>query len=258
MRIGLALPHYDFSIPGESASFARAAEFAKRAEGLGFDSVWVSDHFFYSLARFGAGGTLQGSLEPLSTLAGLAALTERVRLGPLVLGAPFRHPAVVAKAAGTIQQLSRGRFDLAVGAGWYQEEFDAFGYDYSSVGGRFAMLEEYVKVLVLLLREGPASFEGKFFALHEAYNHPLPDPRPPLWLGGKGGDRLLRLAARHADGWNTVWRWTVEGYAARVRRAREICEGSGRDPATLGLSVGLYTIVGEDEADLARRYRAMQ
>lgn len=258
MRVGLALPHYDFSIPGEPTSFARAAEFAERAEALGFDSVWVSDHFFYSLARYGAGEELQGSLEPLTTLAGLAVVTERVRLGPLVLGAPFRHPAVVAKAAGTIQQLSGGRFELAVGAGWYQTEFDAFGYGYGSAGERFSMLEEHVEVLHLLLREGPASFEGRFFELRGAHNHPLPDPRPPLWLGGKGGDRLLRLVARQADGWNTVWRWTPDEYAARVRRGREIFEEEGRDPAELRLSIGLYTLVGEDEADLARRFRAMQ
>ncbi len=258
MRVGLSLPHYDFSIPGEAASFARAKEYAQRAEALGFDSVWVSDHFFYSLARYGAGEGLHGSLEAMTVLAGLAAVTEKVRLGSLVLCAPFRHPAVVAKAAGTIQQLSGGRFDLAVGAGWYKAEFDAFGFGFGSTAERFAMLEEYVEVLHLLFLEGPASFEGKFFELREAYNHPQPNPAPSLWIGGKGGDRLLRSVARHADGWNTVWRWTPDEYAARVRRGREIFEEEGRDPAGLRLSIGLYTIVGEDEDDLAARYRSMQ
>ena len=106
----------------------------------------------------------------------------------------------------------------------------------------------------------PASFEGKRFALRVAYNHPRPvqDPRPPLLVGGKGGPRVLRLAARYADGWNTVWRWTPEAYGERAAAAREACEREGRDPATLRLSLGLFTVVGEDEADLVRRYELMR
>jgi alkanesulfonate monooxygenase SsuD/methylene tetrahydromethanopterin reductase-like flavin-dependent oxidoreductase (luciferase family) len=213
---------------------------------------------FYSLARYGAGEEARGSLEALTVLAGLAAVTERVHLGSLVLCAPFRHPAIVAKMATVIQQLSKGRFELGIGAGWYGAEFEAFGFPFGSTRERFAMLEEYAEVLHLLFREGPASFDGESFTLREAHNRPLPDPPPPVWLGGKGGDRLLRLVARRADGWNTVWRWSVEDYAEHVRRAREIFEEEGRDPAGLRLSIGLYTIVGEDEGDLAACYRSMQ
>ena len=262
MRIGLALPHYDFSLPGgEPISFARMAEVADEAERLGFDSVWISDHFFLSLARYGGPPELQGSLEPLTSLAALAVTTERVRLGTLVLCAPFRHPAILAKTATAIDLLSGGRLDLGIGAGWYREEFEAFGVPFGTVGERFLILEETLQVLGALFgEEEPASFEGRRFRLREAYNHPRPRqrPRPPLWVGAKGGDRSLRLAARHADGWNTVWRWTPDAYAARVRRAREICEEEGRDPSTLRLSVGLYSIVGEDPDDLAARFRAMQ
>ncbi|MFB3739825.1 MAG: LLM class flavin-dependent oxidoreductase, partial [Candidatus Velamenicoccus archaeovorus] len=103
MRFGLALPHYDFSLPGGGPiSFARMVQFARLADRVGFDSVWISDHFFLSLARYGGPADLQGSLEPLTALAGLAPLTERVRLGTLVLGAPFRHPAILAKSATAI------------------------------------------------------------------------------------------------------------------------------------------------------------
>lgn len=261
MRFGLALPHYDFSLPtGEPISFARMVQFARLADRVGFDSVWVSDHFFYSLARYGGPSDLQGSLEPLTALAGLAPLTERVRLGTLVLGAPFRHPAILAKSVTAIDQLSGGRFDLGIGAGWYEDEFRAFGYQFGSVGERFGILEETVEVLDLLLPGGPVSFEGRHVTLRDAYNHPLPvqRPRPPIWIGAKGGDRALRLAARHADGWNTVWRWTPEDYGKKVRRAREICEEEGRDPATLRLSIGLYTLLGENPHDLVARFRAMQ
>lgn len=260
MRVGLALPHYDFSLPdGGPVSFERVAEIAVRAERLGFDSVWVSDHFFTSLERYGGPAAPQGSLEPLATLAGLAVRTERVRLGTLVLSASFRHPAILAKSATAIDLLSGGRLDLGLGAGWYEREFEAFGYRFGPVGERFALLEEVLEVLVRLLPGGPASYEGERFRLHEAFNHPPPaqEPRPPIWVGGKGGPRLLRLAARLADGWNTAWRWTPEAYAERVAAARAACERVGRDPGTLRLSLGLFTVLGEDERDLRRRYAAM-
>ena len=260
MRVGLALPHYDFSLPGaEPVTFARVAEVAATAERLGFDSVWMSDHFFTSLERYGGDDRPRGSLEPLTTLAALAPLTERVRLGTLVLSAGFRHPAVLAKSATAIDLLSGGRLELGVGAGWYEPEFEAFGYPFGSAGDRFRTLEETLEVLTRLLAEGPASYEGERFRLHEAYNHPPPaqSPRPPIWVGGKGGPGLLRLVARLADGWNTAWRWTPDAYAPRVAAAREACERVGRDPATLRLSLGLFTVLGQDEADLERRYALM-
>lgn len=260
MRVGLALPHYDFSLPGaEPLTFARVAEVATTAERLGFDSVWMSDHFFTSLERYGGDDRPRGSLEPLTTLAALAPLTERVRLGTLVLSAGFRHPAVVAKSATAIDLLSGGRLDLGLGAGWYAPEFEAFGYRFGSVGERFRTLEETLEVLTRLFGEGPASYEGERFRLDGAYNQPRPvqSPRPPIWVGGKGGPRLLGLVARLADGWNAAWRWTPEAYAERVAAAREACERVGRDPATLRLSLGLFTVLGRDEADLERRYAVM-
>jgi probable F420-dependent oxidoreductase len=259
MRFGLTLPQYDFSLPGvRPITFEAAAEHAVRAEGLGFDGVWVSDHFFYSLARYGGADGLLGALEPLSTLAGLAVRTSRVRLGTLVLGAPFRHPSILAKSATTIDLLSGGRLDLGIGAGWYREEFEAFGYRFGSVGDRFRALEGVVEVLDALLPGGPVTRDAGGVRLVEAYNRPEPAqrPRPPIWVGAKGGDRALRLVARHADGWNSVWRWSPEAYAERMRRARELAEEAGRDPASLRFSVGLYTVIGEDDRDVRRRWEA--
>ncbi len=147
-----------------------------------------------------------------------------------------------------------------MGAGWFEQEYEAFGYGFGSVGERFELLEETLGYLGAVFGPEPASFEGGRFALRDAYNHPRPvqEPRPPLLVGGKGGPRLLRIAARHADGWNTVWRWTPEDYAARAAAAREACEREGRDPAGFRLSLGLFTVVGEDEADVARRYELMR
>ncbi|HEV8571903.1 MAG TPA: LLM class flavin-dependent oxidoreductase [Actinomycetota bacterium] len=261
MRIGLALPHYDFSAAdGSPVSWNRLAEVARRAEALGLDSVWVSDHFFLSLERYGGRDEAYGSPEALTALAALATVTDRIRLGTLVLCAGFRHPALLAKSAVTVDLLSRGRLDLGLGAGWLEDEYRAFGFDFGDLDHRFEVLEETLVALGLLFAEGPATWEGRHFRLQEAYARPRPmqEPRPPLWVGGKGGPRILRLVARHADGWNTVWAWTPEDYGERVRALERACEREARDPATVRRAVGLYTLVGEDERDLAARYRALQ
>jgi probable F420-dependent oxidoreductase len=188
------------------------------------------------------------SLEPLTMLAGIAEVTDRVRLGTLVLCAAFRHPAVLAKATTSIDLLSGGRLDLGLGAGWMAEEFEAFGYRYGPVGERFTILEETLEVLKRLFSGESVTYDGPNVTLREAVLRPAPDRPPPLWVGGKGGPRLLRLAARLADGWNVVWRMSPDAYAGKVADVRAACEAVGRDPATFGLSVGLYSLIGEDEA----------
>ena len=247
MRFGLSLPHYGFSLPGgEAVTHEALVSWACRAESAGFDSVWISDHFFYSFARYGAGEDRIASLEPLTALAAIALATERVRMGTLVLGARFRHPSMLAKMAAGIDQLSRGRLELGVGAGWFADEFEAFGFPFGSVGDRFEALGSTLAVLRALFDGGAVSLEDG--SLREAELLPPPVQTPiPVWVGGKGGPRLLRLAARLASGWNVVWRMTPAAYAGRVEAARKICGEEGRDPATLRLSVGLYGVIGEDE-----------
>jgi probable F420-dependent oxidoreductase len=248
MRFGLTLPHYGFSIPSGEISFSSVAAWAKRAEDLGFDSVWVSDHFFYSFARYGADPAPIASLEPLTTLAGIAAVTHRVRLGTLVLCSAFRHPALLARIAASIDLLSDGRLDLGLGAGWMREEFDAFGYRFGTAGERFEALEESLDVIRRLFGGDPVTYDGPNVTLREAVLAPAPERGPALWVGGKGGPRLLRLAARLADGWNMVWRVAPEAYVGKVSDVHAACDAIGRDPATFGLSVGLYSLIGEDEA----------
>lgn len=248
MRFGLTLPHYGFSLPSGETSFSSVAAWAKRAEDLGFDSVWVSDHFFYSYARYGGDPAPIASLEPLTTLAGIAAVTHRVRLGTLVLCSAFRHPALLARTAASIDLVSDGRLDLGLGAGWMQEEFDAFGYRFGTAGERFGALEESLDVLRRLFDGDPVSYDGPTVTLREAILAPAPERGPSLWVGGKGGPRLLRLAARLADGWNMAWRVAPEAYVGKVSDVRAACDATGRDPATFGLSVGLYSLIGEDEA----------
>jgi len=261
MRIGLALPHYDYSFPDhQRVTWARLLDAARRAEALGFDSVWISDHFFANLRRYGGPDEPVGTVEPFTALAALAVATQRVRIGTLVACAPFRHVAHVAKMSTSIDVLSGGRFELGIGAGWYEREFEAFGYSFGASGDRFSQLEESVEALSRLFGEEPVTFDGRFVHLDRAFNRPPPAQSggPPIWVGGKGGDRLMRLVARHAAGWNTVWRWSLDDFADRVSALKQACEVEGRDPATARVSLGLYTLVGEDEPDLVSRFRALQ
>ena len=261
MRIGLALPHYDYSFPGgEPLSWPALLDAATRAEALGFDSAWISDHFFTDIRRYGGPQGLLGSVEPFTALAAIAAATSRIRLGTLVACAPFRHPAHVAKMATTIDLVSGGRLDLGIGAGWYEAEFDAFGYDFATLGERFSILEESVEVIARLFRNEQVTFDGEHYHLDGAFNHPTPAQPggPPIWIGGKGGPRQFRLVARHAAGWNSVWRWAPESYGERVQELRRVADLDGRDPASVRVSLGLYSLVGEDEADVAARFKALQ
>ena len=240
MRFGLALPQYGFSLPTGRIGLDDAVGWARRAEDLGFDSVWLSDHFFYSFARYGGDPSPIAALEPLTALAAIATGTARVRLGALVLAAGFRPPKLVAKAAATIDRLSAGRLDLGLGAGWLEEEFVAFGF--GTIGQRFGVLERTLHELTRSLTDpgspGPS---------------PVQEPLP-IWLGGKGGPRLLRLAARDAAGWNVVWRVSPEDHAGRVADVAAACGREGRDPATFRRTVGLYGMIGLTEDDARARF----
>jgi alkanesulfonate monooxygenase SsuD/methylene tetrahydromethanopterin reductase-like flavin-dependent oxidoreductase (luciferase family) len=251
MRTGLAVPQYGFSLPSREIQPSDAIAWAHRAEALGFDSVWLSDHFFYSFARYGAGDQPIAALEPETTLAAIAATTSRVRLGILVECAIFRHPALVAKAAATTDQLSEGRVEVGLGAGWFEQEFDGFAYRFGTIGERFDALEDALAITSGLFGGAePLTHEGRHWSTHDGRLTPPPVQRPiPIWAGGKGGPRLLRAAARWATGWNTVWRMSPEIYAEAVVAVRGACDAAGRDPATFRLSLGFYGIIGRTEAE---------
>jgi len=242
VRFGLAIPQYGFSLPSGAISLSDAIAWARRAEERGFDSVWLSDHLFYSFGRYGADPAPIAALEPLTTLAAVAAATDRVRLGVIVLAAPFRRPALVAKAGTTIDRLSGGRLELGLGAGWLEDEFAAFGYRFGTVGERFDALKVALSEVTRELSDAGALRPG-------------PAQRPvPVWVGGKGGPRLLRLAARYAAGWNAVWRMSPREHAAKRAEIERACAGAGRDPATFRTTVGLYGTVGPTEADARASY----
>ncbi|MFN8035147.1 MAG: LLM class flavin-dependent oxidoreductase [Acidimicrobiia bacterium] len=256
MRIGLALPQYDYSVPGRNPlDFDTVLAYARRAEELGFDSLWLSDHLFLDLAKYGGSAEPSGAFEPLVTLAALARETTRTRLGTLVLLEALRPATLLAKGLATLDRISGGRLDVGLGAGWYEPEYEAIGLDFPPPGVRLARLREAVDVCRGLLGGGPLTYDGEYHRASGARNLPpaVQQPRPPVFVGGKG-DRLLRLAAEAADGWNTCWVWTPDAYRERLGVLERACEGVGRDPADVWRSLGLYTLVGTDDADLRRRF----
>lgn len=262
MRIGLALPHYDYSVPGESpVRWETLLRHALRAEALGLDSIWVSDHVFLDLAKYGADDRRYGTFEPVAALGALARAVPRVRLGALVFCEALRPASVLAKSVATLDRLSDGRIDVGLGAGWYEPDYAAAGIPFPRPGERLARLADAVQVCTGLLtaRDDPFTFEGRYHRTFDARNHPPPvqSPRPPVFVGGKG-DRLLRLVARHADGWNACWVWTPEQYADRLDVLRRACDDVDRDPATIWRSLGLYALCGEDERDLVRRFERLK
>lgn len=260
MQIGFALPQYDYSVPGEDPlRWETILDFALAAETWGVDSLWLSDHLFLEIEKYGAGPGVYGTFEPIVTLAALARLVRRPRLGTLVLCEALRPAAVLAKSLATLDCITGGRLDIGIGAGWYEPDYQAIGMAFPSPGERIARLTEAVDVLSGLLGGGPFSYEGKYHSAADAVNRPsaLQQPRPPIIVGGKG-DRLLRLVAERADGWNTCWVWTLEAYSERLAVLDRICEEVGRDPASVQRSLGLYALAGEDESDLRRRFARMQ
>jgi probable F420-dependent oxidoreductase len=258
--VGLALPQYDFSIPGESPlRWETLLGWAERAEALGLDSVWLSDHLFLDISRYGAPPGDHGCFDPVVALAAIARRATKVRLGTLAMCVPLRPATVLAKALATLDVVSGGRLTVGLGAGWYEAELIAAGLTLEGPGVRLARLAEAVQVVRGMFGGGPFSFHGTYEKADNARCQPRPvqRPAPPIWVAGKG-EKLVELAGRHADGWNTAWIWTHENWAERAAALDRACERAGRDPAVVTRSIGLYALAGEDEADLARRFRRLQ
>lgn len=197
---------------------------AVHAERRGWDGVWFADHFMPS-----RGELSRPLLECWSTLAALAVAVPRVRLGSLVSGNTYRHPAVLAKAATTVDHASGGRVVLGIGAGWQENEHAAYGLRFGTAGERLDRLEEACQVLRGLRDERRCTFTGRHYRLRDAPLEPKPVGPLPLLVGGGGERRTIPIAARHADEWN-VW-GTVEVFAHKARVLERACEQLGRDPA---------------------------
>src|SRR3954470_1941875 len=244
MRFGLALPQYDFSVAGERPlRFDTIARYAAVARDAGAASVWLSDHLFWDLAKYGGPPGVEASFEPLVTLGALARVVPDVRIGTLVLCEALRPASVLAKALATLDRISGGRLDVGLGAGWYEPEYEAIGMKMPPPGERLDRLTEALEVVRGLLGGGPFTYEGMYHRVVNAPNMPpaAQQPRPRVFAGGKG-NRLLRVVAEHADGWNTCWTWTPDAYRERLRVLDVACARVDRDPASVWRSLGLYAL----------------
>ena len=260
MDAGIALPQFDYAAENEDApSWTLTLETAKRAEVLGFRSVWLADHLYLSTEKYGGPAGRHRAVDPIVGLSAIARATQSVRIGTLVLCTQLRPPTVLAKALATLDIVSGGRLTVGMGAGWYEPEFADAGVAFERPGVRLEQLAEAVDIVKGMHGGGPFTYEGRHYQALQARCLPVPAqrPHPPVWVGGKG-DRLLGVAARHADGWNTVWSWTRDDYSNRLDVLRRACERAGRDPSTITLSVGLTTLVGENDVDIRRRYERLQ
>jgi alkanesulfonate monooxygenase SsuD/methylene tetrahydromethanopterin reductase-like flavin-dependent oxidoreductase (luciferase family) len=209
------------------------------AEQAGYDGVWVMDHFMDNTPE-GGGHVHEG----FSVLAALAAVVPRVRLGSLVAGNLYRHPAVLANQATTIDHISGGRFVLGLGAGWQENEHRQYGIELPAPGPRLRRFEEACQVVRLLRDEPVADFEGVYYQLHSARMEPKPVGPMPLLIGGSGEKVMAGIIARQADEWN-VW-GTPEFFAHKTAVMTRACEDAGRDPSTLRRSTQAFVVLGRE------------
>ena len=233
MRIGVTLPLSDGDTPdGHVPTFAETVDFARAAEAAELDSVWVFDHLLFRFPDQPEGGLN----EAWTTLTAVAAVVPRVELGALVMCSSFRNPALMAKMAATLDDLSGGRLILGLGSGWHDPEYEAFGYPTDHKVGRFA---EDLEITARLLRGERVTYEGRWQRVSDAVLLPPPARHVPILVASKG-ERMLRLTATWAEAWNTAWFGRVdERLLTRLAGLNAACAAVGRDPATIRRTIGV-------------------
>jgi F420-dependent oxidoreductase-like protein len=232
------------------------AAIARAADQTGWASLWMWDHFMLPPPYSPPGHSPM--LECFVALGALAAITERAKLGQLVLGVPYRNPALVAKMATTLDVISHGRSILGLGAGWAKGEYEAYGWpEWDDVPVRMRRLEEATRVILAMWGEGPATFEGRYYRVAEALNHPPPiqRPHPPIMIGGSGEQVTLKLVAKYAQ-WCNV-NGDPARVAGRLETLRAHCQAVNRPIEEITLSNYLWVLIGRDEAEVARKLEAM-
>jgi F420-dependent oxidoreductase-like protein len=239
-----------------AAAWKRTIELAENAEALGFESLWVFDHFTTVPEP-----TDEITFESFSMLAALAMATKRVRLGHMVVCTSFRNPALTAKLCSMIDVISGGRFELGIGAGWKKDEWLAYGYGFPEVGERLDIFGEHLEIITRMLAPGRATFEGPHASVRGAINVPKGiQPHIPVIVGGNGPVRTAGYAIKFADELNLVFQSPAD-CAQRIADVRARCEKEGRDPATMRFSIyaadELMREAGQERADLLAAYAAI-
>ena len=246
-----------FTEPQQGATYDDLLAGAQCAEAEGFDAFFRSDHYL----KMGGASGLPGPTDAWLTLAGIARETSTIRLGTLVTSATFRLPGPLAISVAQVDQMSGGRVELGLGAGWYDDEHTAYGIPFPSLKDRFDRLEEQLAIITgLWSHEGGEgfSFDGAHYQVVNSPALPKPTqrPHPPVIIGGGGPNRTPRLAATYADEFNTPFLQPADA-KAQFQRVREACERRGRDPEELTYSSALVVCCGDDDATIARRAAAM-
>jgi F420-dependent oxidoreductase-like protein len=243
---------FGYRVPQYDATWGELERAALLAEELGFDGIWLNDHFVpdarsgrYDLPTF----------ECWTSAAALARLTSRVRIGFMVLCNLYRLPQVTAKMASSLDVISNGRLDLGLGAGWHEDEFRMYGIPFPEPGERVDRLEEGLAILHGMLAEEQFTYRGAYYAVEGAWNRPPPvqRPRPPIWVGGTSA-RVLRLAARYGD-WHNCVLTPLSRFVELMERLDGACDAVGRDAATLGRSTNPSLLL-RDTDDEFDRYAA--
>jgi F420-dependent oxidoreductase-like protein len=238
----------------EGLTWERWRQLMGCVEALGFESLWRSDHFM---------SLVDGEREALETWVALtlaAAETKRLRFGPLVCPITFRHPALLARMAASVDTLSGGRLVLGVGAGWNAHEHRTFGLPFPPLNERMDRLEEGLQVIQALLLDTPAQFAGRYYQLVGANPHPKPVQRPrlPILIGTTGERRMLRIVARYADEWDVPGIIAPAAYRRRRERLLAYCRQIDRDPAEIRRCVSTAFLIGRDDTELHQRLTTMQ
>jgi F420-dependent oxidoreductase-like protein len=235
--------------PQIGVDFHGLLERALACEEGGFHSLWLADHMWAH------GLPDVDHLEIWTALSALAARTSRLRLGSLVLCNSYRNPALVAKMAATLDQISGGRLEIGMGAGWMEEEHRGYGYSFPPVSTRIEQLDEAVEVVRRLLTETRVTFQGKYYALTAAPNNPKPlqRPCPPITIGGSGERLLLHVVAKHADRWNCPMNAGAE-IGRKLAALRTHCAAVGRDPGAITVGEQVLVVLGKDDADFKQRW----
>jgi F420-dependent oxidoreductase-like protein len=224
---------------------------AEAAEKAGLDSVWLADHFMFP--DYAHPEREKPVFDCFVALGGIAARTTRIRIGELVVGVPYRNPALLAKMMTTLDVMTSGRTIVGLGAAWHEPEFRAYGWPFPSVRDRMEMLEEAVQLVDRMLTQRPASFSGKHYTLAEAYNDPMPvqKPRPPIMIGGSGEKVTLRIAAQYGDFCNVGG--DPDTVAHHYDVLRQHCERVGRPLEAVTRSNDMSILIAPNEQELARK-----
>ena len=234
-------------------TFADVMQIARTAEQTGCHALWTSDHLFWDTHS-----TQRHCLESWTLLTALAPLTSTLRLGTLVTCNAFRPPSILAKAIACLDVISQGRVNCGLGAGWNELECHAYGLPFPPVGPRITQLREAVQVLRRLWTHDRASFQGQYYTLEDALCAPKPLQQPlPLWIGGQGEKKLLRLVAEEADGWNMVLGSSLEQVRHKLEVLQKHCDAVGRDFASIDKSLFVCTYLYDTEQEFAQ-YRTDQ